>query len=141
MDYNELVREHNELAAQRTVTGVECSRIWEIRLKIQKECGNSCWDDGYKGCDFDYIPLKIEKSPSKDQTINNAYKTTTMEIRDVLSRCTIEGNVVKLPTEQLDRKLYQEVAQSLNLIGGVWKGGKVFGFVFKEDPTELLNQI
>jgi hypothetical protein len=27
------------------------------------------------------------------------------------------------------------------LIGGKWKGGKVFGFVFATDPTELLDQI
>ncbi|MFA7307614.1 MAG: methyltransferase [Hyphomicrobium sp.] len=27
------------------------------------------------------------------------------------------------------------------MIGGKWKGEKVFGFVFNEDPTELLSQI
>lgn len=49
--------------------------------------------------------------------------------------------VVKLPNIQLDRKLYQEVAKALELIGGKWKGGKVFGFLFATDPTDLLNQI
>lgn len=44
---------------------------------------------------------------------------TTKE--QVLQNCTIEGNVVKLPSEQLDRKLYQEVAKALELIGGKWK--------------------
>ena len=60
---------------------------------------------------------------------------------DVLKNCTIEGNVVKLPNVQLDRKLYQEVAKSLELIGGKWKGGKIFGFVFNSDPTDLLDEI
>ena len=59
----------------------------------------------------------------------------------VLQKCKVEGVVVKLPEGQLDRKLYQETAKSLESIGGKWKGGKVFGFVFPEDPTELLEQI
>jgi predicted RNA methylase len=33
------------------------------------------------------------------------------------------------------------VAKSLELIGGKWKGGKIFGFVFPNDPTDLLQQI
>jgi len=64
-----------------------------------------------------------------------------MEVRKVLSKCTIEGNVVKLPSEQLEKKLYQDVANALKLIGGKWKGGKVFGFVFETDPTDLLEEI
>jgi hypothetical protein len=64
---------------------------------------------------------------------------TTKE--EVLQNCTVEGTTVKLPNVQLDRKLYQDVAKSLELIGGKWKGGKVFGFVFATDPTDLLDQI
>jgi hypothetical protein len=64
---------------------------------------------------------------------------TTKE--EVLQNCTVEGNVIKLPNTQLDRKLYQEVAKSLELIGGKWKGGKIFGFVFLTDPTDLLEEI
>lgn len=64
-----------------------------------------------------------------------------MTKEQVLQNCTVEGNVVKLPSEQLDRKLYQEVAKALELIGGKWKGGKVFGFVFATDPTDLLKEI
>jgi len=60
---------------------------------------------------------------------------------DVLQKCTVDGNVVRLPEGQLDRKLYQDVAKSLELIGGKWKGGKVAGFVFQSDPTDLLSQI
>lgn len=64
-----------------------------------------------------------------------------MTKEEVLQNCTVEGNVIKLPEVQLERKLYMEVAKSLELIGGKWKGGKVFGFVFPNDPTELLEQI
>ena len=53
----------------------------------------------------------------------------------------VVGNVVRLPEGQLDRKLYQEVAKALELIGGKWVGRKTMGFVFPSDPTDLLNQI
>lgn len=60
---------------------------------------------------------------------------------EVLQNCKVEENVIKLPDTQLDRKEYLEVKKALELIGGKWKGGKVAGFVFKNDPTDLLNQI
>lgn len=60
---------------------------------------------------------------------------------EVLKECKVEGNIVRLPNEQLDRKLYLEVAKKLNLIGGKWKGHKIMGFVFPFDPTDLLKQI
>ncbi len=64
-----------------------------------------------------------------------------MNKTEILQKCTVDGNIVRLPEGQLDRKLYQEVAKALELIGGKWKGGKVMGFVFPTDPTELLEQI
>ena len=64
-----------------------------------------------------------------------------MTKEEVLQNCTINDLIVKLPEGQLDRKLYQEVAKSLILIGGKWKGGKTMGFVFKQDPTELLASV
>jgi hypothetical protein len=64
--------------------------------------------------------------------------TTTQE---VLRNCTVEATTIKLPNVKLDRNLYQEVAKKLELIGGKWKGGKIFGFVFDSDPSDLLEQI
>ncbi len=65
-----------------------------------------------------------------------------METKEqILQKCTVEGKIVKLPSIPLDRKLYMDVAKSLNLIGGKWTGGKIQGFTFNEDPTELLTQI
>ena len=62
-------------------------------------------------------------------------------MNETLKKCTVEGNVVKLPEVQLDRKEYLEVKKALELIGGKWKGGKIQGFVFDTDPTDLLNQV
>ena len=64
-----------------------------------------------------------------------------MEVKEVLQQCTIEGNVVKLPEMQLDRKDYTDVKKAIELIGGKWKGGRVAGFVFVTDPTDLLDQV
>ncbi len=64
-----------------------------------------------------------------------------MTKEEVLQQCTVEGVKVKLPDVKLDRKEYLEVNKALQLIGGKWKGGKISGFVFASDPTELLNQI
>lgn len=65
----------------------------------------------------------------------------TTEAIAALNLCTVDGNTVKLGPDQLDRKLYVEVKNALEGIGGSWKGGKVLGFVFKHDPTELLEDI
>ncbi|MBW4557104.1 MAG: class I SAM-dependent methyltransferase [Trichormus sp. ATA11-4-KO1] len=64
-----------------------------------------------------------------------------MTVEKILQQCTVEGNIVRLPGIQLDRKTYLDVAKKINLIGGKWKGGRVSGFIFEQDPTELLMQI
>jgi ParB family chromosome partitioning protein len=62
-------------------------------------------------------------------------------ITDILKKCTIDGLVIKLPAGQLERDTYTQVKNKLELIGGKWKGGKTQGFVFQDDPTELLEDI
>lgn len=62
-------------------------------------------------------------------------------LKKVLQNCIVEGNIIKLPEGHLERKLYLEVAKVLTLIGGKWKGHKIQGFVFQENPTKLLKQI
>ncbi|RZJ87444.1 MAG: class I SAM-dependent methyltransferase [Chryseobacterium sp.] len=84
------------------------------------------------------------KQKLKDQEIikeTEMAKELTNEAVEVLQNCKVESNVVKLPDGQLDRKIYTEVKNKLELIGGKWKGNKVMGFVFNEDPTDLLDQI
>ena len=60
---------------------------------------------------------------------------------EALQQCTVDGTTIKLPNVTLDRKVYLEVKTALELIGGKWKGGKVGGFVFATDPTELLQKV
>lgn len=64
-----------------------------------------------------------------------------MKINEVLKACTVEGMVIKLPPFQLDRAVYLNVKKSMQLIGGIWKGGNVNGFQFNHDPAGLLLQL
>lgn len=79
------------------------------------------------------------EEPAEEESEQEA--ETSTEAQQVLQNCTVEGNVIKLPPDQLDRKVYADVKRALELIGGKWKGSKTYGFVFKTDPTELLTQI
>lgn len=65
-------------------------------------------------------------------------KKTTEEALKILQKCAVEGLIVRIPDELLDRNIYTEVKGHLELIGGKWKGGKTKGFIFEEDPAELL---
>jgi hypothetical protein len=60
------------------------------------------------------------------------------KIKSLISGWEIVGNVLKLPTEQLDRKIYCEVKKQLEFCGGKWVSGKK-GFVFPQDPTAILQ--
>jgi SAM-dependent methyltransferase len=61
-------------------------------------------------------------------------------VEEVLQNCTIKGKVVFLPDEQLERKLYLQVSQKLEFIGGKWNR-KERGFLFEQFPDELLERI
>lgn len=58
------------------------------------------------------------------------------DVRDILVRAVVEGNVLKI-TEQLDRKLYQRTNEALEAIGGTWNR-KAKGHVFPGDPREAI---
>lgn len=67
------------------------------------------------------------------------YRTVlTDEVRDVLTRSVITGNVLKLPPEQLDRALYEQVNKVLVTAGGKWSR-KDKGHVFNSDPSTKLG--
>jgi hypothetical protein len=82
-------------------------------------------------------PPEIEQPEEEQEELPEP----SSEAQAVLKQSTVHGNVVKLPDGQLDRKVYADVKKALELIGGKWKGGKTYGFVFQTDPTELLEQI
>jgi predicted RNA methylase len=58
----------------------------------------------------------------------------------ILSKVTIEGNVILLTCGQLDRKQYVAVNEVLENIGGKWNK-KAKGHVFSADPTDKLEQV
>lgn len=58
------------------------------------------------------------------------------EVRAVLERATVDGNVLYLPEGQLDRKLYEAVNKALTNAGGKWKTR--VGHVFPTDAAPKL---
>lgn len=63
-----------------------------------------------------------------------------MNVEEILKQCKVNEKVLTLPDIQLDRKTYLEVAKKLELIGGKWNR-KYKGFLFEENPSELLSDI
>jgi len=63
------------------------------------------------------------------------------ELKAALWECTRQGNIFHTPKTQLDRKLYVELKKTIENAGGKWKGGKVQGFVFDRDPTEIISKL
>lgn len=59
---------------------------------------------------------------------------------DILRRARIEGNLLFLPAEQLDRLLYSKVNAALAALGGRWSRGQR-AHVFDSDPAERIRQI
>lgn len=62
------------------------------------------------------------------------------EILAILSKCEVEGNILFLPQEQLDRKTYLAVNKCLSNIGGKWNR-KAKGHVFDHDPSDDLDSM
>lgn len=64
------------------------------------------------------------------------------EVLSVLSNSTVdeENNLLLLPQEQLDRKLYVEVNKCLESIGGKWNK-KLKGHLFEHNPSEDLDEM
>lgn len=62
-------------------------------------------------------------------------------VQEILTQSKVENNLLYLPDVTLDRKLYTNVAQTLERIGGKWKGGKTKAFVFEENPSEKIKRL
>lgn len=59
-------------------------------------------------------------------------------VLEILNNAKLENNILYLPPQQLERKLYLEVNKVLELLGGKWDR-KIKGHKFDEDVEELLN--
>lgn len=57
----------------------------------------------------------------------------------VLARCVTDGNLIRLPAERLDPKLYKQVDEVLRALGGKWVGRKVQAHQFEDDPVAVLE--
>lgn len=61
-------------------------------------------------------------------------------VRDILAECTVEGNLLKLPDRQLDRKTYTDVNKVLEGLGGKWER-KLKGHLFDSSPEAALEEV
>lgn len=61
------------------------------------------------------------------------------DVLSVLSRCEVEGKLVRLPDGRLEAKLYKKVDEVLRTLGGKWIGRKVMAHQFDEDPQAALD--
>lgn len=70
-------------------------------------------------------------------------KASIKDVATVWQKCSVKDNVLHLPSEQLDRQIYDEVKKQLEAVGGKWKGGKTQGFVFPDlaDANDVLSQL
>jgi len=64
-----------------------------------------------------------------------------MNTQQALELCTVKGNTIHPPQVQLDRESYMALKSALVKSGGMWKGGKIAGFVFSHDPTDILERL
>ncbi len=48
-------------------------------------------------------------------------------VEEILKHCTLEGDVIKLPAVQFNKKSYAEAKKWIEEAGGSWQGGKVPG--------------
>lgn len=62
------------------------------------------------------------------------------EVLSVLDRCSTTGNALLLPNEQLERKLYTDVAKVLELAGGKWNR-KAKAILFDGDAADAIEPI
>ena len=67
-------------------------------------------------------------------------KQINESVLQILSRVTVEGNVIYLTCGQLDRRQYLDVNKILELMGGKWNR-KQKGHIFNEDPTDKLEAV
>jgi len=78
------------------------------------------------------IYSKTAKRKEEQMKINS-------NVLEILNNSRLKDNVLYLPPQQLERKLYVEVNKVLEILGGKWDR-KIRGHKFDEDVEELLNK-
>lgn len=75
---------------------------------------------------------------AKEETSVAASRNIGQDVLSVLSGCSVEGDLVVLPPEKLERKLYERVNDVLAALGGKWNR-KRRGHVFADDPSGRID--
>ena len=57
---------------------------------------------------------------------------------EILKRCTLENNVLKLPCEKFNKKSYADAKKWIEEAGGNWTGGKIQGFTFPFNASRVF---
>lgn len=94
-----------------------------------------CWAEGK--VDWDSIATDFSMRYQESHPEDTLFKNDVLQI---LSAAKIENKIVTLTCGQLDRKVYEQVANILSILGGKWNK-KAGGFVFQSDPTEQVDDV
>lgn len=98
------------------------SRMADISVKVQKSLNHL---------------LGVEDVPNEKKKAND--EGSKWSVEDILKRCTLENNVLKLPQVQFNKKSYAEAKKWIEEAGGSWSGGKVLGFTFPFNPCRVFS--
>jgi hypothetical protein len=98
------------------------SRMADISVKVQTSLNRLL------GCE--------ELADRKAKKADNGSK---WNVEEILRHCTLEDNVLKLPSVQFNKKSYLEAKKWIEEAGGTWAGGKVQGFTFPFDATRVFS--
>lgn len=74
-----------------------------------------------------------------DEKKKQADEGKKWNVEDILKHCTLEGNVLKLPAVQFNKKSYAEAKKWIEEAGGFWQGGKVQGFTFPFNAERVFS--
>ena len=80
-------------------------------------------------------PRKVLEMESKSNQRVSTHALTVLE-----SGTTVQDRIFKLPPDQLERELYEEVNEILTRLGGKWNRSKG-GHVFPYDPAPLVAAV
>ncbi len=88
------------------------------------------------------IPKENEEVEEVSEVKSSEKSSNQLTAMEVFAICTItDDHIVKLPNVQLDRKVYSDVKSIIEKNGGTWKGGKIQGFQFDFNPTDLFLKL
>lgn len=74
-----------------------------------------------------------------DENKKQADEGKKWSVEEILKHCTLENNILKLPTVKFNKKSYVEAKKWIEEAGGSWQGGKTQGFTFPFNPERVFS--